>query len=134
MVSFVVPGRPVPAVRMTQRGKYTKAQAKRYMQYKDKVGWAAKRAGIRQLRGKVRIWITIYLAGGLDGDWDNYAKSICDGLNSIAYRDDRDIVDAHVVKVLGVASTDERAEIKIWQIREDTGVSSDDQVQALPQL
>lgn len=116
VVELTVPGRPVPAVRMTQRGKFTKPQAKRYLQYKDKVSWAAKAAGIKPLRGKIKIFIAIYLAGGRDGDWDNYAKSICDGLNGIAYRDDQDIIDARVVKVLGVAEKDERAEIKIWEV------------------
>jgi Holliday junction resolvase RusA-like endonuclease len=32
-------------------------------------------------------------------DWDNIGKIVCDALNSIAYRDDAQIVDASVVKV-----------------------------------
>lgn len=32
-------------------------------------------------------------------DWDNVAKAICDSLNNIVYKDDCQIVDAHVTKV-----------------------------------
>ncbi len=119
MIEFVVPGRPVPKgrPRLGVRGRkayvYTPPVTK---EYEKLVGWVAKAAGIKPLQGKIKIWITIYLASGRDGDWDNYAKSICDGLNGIAFRDDQDIIDARVIKVLGVAREDERAEVKIWQV------------------
>jgi len=32
-------------------------------------------------------------------DWDNVSKSICDSMNGIVYKDDTQIVDAHVTKV-----------------------------------
>ena len=32
-------------------------------------------------------------------DWDNCAKIICDGMNGIIFKDDAQIVDAHVTKV-----------------------------------
>jgi Holliday junction resolvase RusA-like endonuclease len=31
-----------------------------------------------------------------DGDWDNYAKLVCDAANGILWKDDRQIVEAHV--------------------------------------
>lgn len=31
-------------------------------------------------------------------DWDNYAKTVSDALNGVAYKDDGQIVGAHVVK------------------------------------
>lgn len=31
-------------------------------------------------------------------DWDNFAKTACDALNGVAYRDDAQIVDARVIK------------------------------------
>lgn len=118
-IKFTIPGRPVPKgrPRLGVRGRkafvYTPPATR---EYEKLVGWVAKAAGIKPLRGKIKIWITVYLASGRDGDWDNYAKSICDGLNGIAFRDDRDIIDARVIKVLGVAREDERAEVKIWQV------------------
>lgn len=35
-------------------------------------------------------------------DWDNLGKIICDALNGLAWRDDAQVVDAHVVKRYGV--------------------------------
>ena len=32
-------------------------------------------------------------------DWDNVAKSVCDGMNGIVFDDDTQVVDAHVTKV-----------------------------------
>ena len=34
-IEFVVPGRPMPAVRMTRRGKWVKDRAQKYLAYKD---------------------------------------------------------------------------------------------------
>ncbi len=119
MIEFTVPGRPVPAVRMTKKSKFVNKQAKKYLQYKEHVGWTAKKAGVRLLDGKVCIEIVIYLCGGTHGDWDNYAKSICDGLNGIAYNDDRQVMEGRVKKVLGVEKTEERAEVKIWEVGEE---------------
>ncbi|MEA4928399.1 MAG: RusA family crossover junction endodeoxyribonuclease [Candidatus Limiplasma sp.] len=35
-------------------------------------------------------------------DWDNVGKIVCDALNGLAWKDDAQIVDAHVVKRYGV--------------------------------
>lgn len=43
---LIIPGRPVPAVRMTQRSKFNNPQAQRYLAYKDLVSWTG-RAGIK---------------------------------------------------------------------------------------
>lgn len=108
----------MPAVRMTQRGKYKKENAKRYLAYKDQVGWMAKAAGVKILNGDIAIDIKIYLnTHVLDGDWDNYSKSICDALNGIAYIDDRQIMEGHCRKVLGVSKKEERVEIELREIR-----------------
>lgn len=113
---FIVPGRPVPAVRMTRKGKFVKKRAQQYLDYKGKVGWAAKAAGIRPIKGNVCIYITVYLSGGIHGDWDNYGKAICDGLNGIAFEDDRQVIEGRVRKVLGVKKNEERAEIEIREV------------------
>ena len=115
MTKITIPGRPVPAVRMTQRGKYIKGRAQKYLAYKEQVGWCAKVAGVKPTDKKVCIEIRLYISGGIHGDWDNYAKSICDGLNGIAYKDDKQIVSGKVEKVLGVTKAEERAEVIIWE-------------------
>lgn len=104
MISVCVPGRPVPYVRMTQRGKYVKKNAKRYLEYKQSIGWAYIAKKMPKLDGKIEIGITAYLYGkttefGRDGDVDNYLKSAMDGLNGIAYKDDRQVVRAKAEKL-----------------------------------
>ena len=115
MIKFTIPGRPVPAVRMTRKGKYVKRRAQEYLEYKDTVGWSAKAAGVRLTTGRIGIKITVYLSGKTQGDWDNYGKAVCDGLNGIAYIDDRQITEGYVRKVLGVDKKDERVEVEIYE-------------------
>ena len=50
-----------------------------------------------------------------NGDIDNVAKSVLDGLNGIAYDDDTIIYDLHISKYYTLNDSDpERVEIKIW--------------------
>ena len=51
--------------------------------------WSAKKRG-RALRGEFRPRVK--------PDWDNFGKLICDALNSIAWKDDAQIVDGTVRK------------------------------------
>ncbi|GAW29387.1 RusA family crossover junction endodeoxyribonuclease [Carboxydocella sp. ULO1] len=114
---FVVPGRPVPAVRMTQRGKFVKQRAQQYLAYKEAVAWYAVRAGVRRINGPVAVEIIIYLADKKAGDWDNYGKAITDALNKVAYKDDRQIVDGRVIKKT-CTKGEERAVIRLWKTEE----------------
>ena len=82
---------------MTQRGKFVKPAAQRYLAYKERVGWAAREHGIQTpLTGRLylRIWIYVQRRGRTD--WDNWAKALTDSLNHIAYEDDSQIDDARV--------------------------------------
>ena len=77
MIKLTIPGRPVPKGRLQAgvRGRkafvYTPPATR---EYEKLVGWVAKAAGIKPLRGKIGIWITVYLASGRDGDWDSMQK------------------------------------------------------------
>ena len=95
-------GRPVPAARMTRRQVQTRNitdQAKRYLAYKEAVGWAAKAAGIKLIEGNVKVEILLFLHGNNEGDIDNYAKAILDGLNGIAYKDDKQVSELYLKKI-----------------------------------
>jgi Holliday junction resolvase RusA-like endonuclease len=48
------------------------------------------------------------------GDWDNFAKGVCDGLNGAAWRDDRAVVEAHVF--LHVDRIHPRVEIEVAEL------------------
>ena len=115
-MKLVLLGRPIPAVRMTQRGKYVKDRAQKYLAYKDAVGWAAKLEGCTITKDAVAVEVHIYLAGGKEGDADNYAKAICDSLNGIAWEDDRQ-VRRLVVEKHHCTPPEERAEVEIkgWE-------------------
>jgi crossover junction endodeoxyribonuclease RusA len=113
---FTVPGHPVPAVRMTQRGKFIKKQAGRYLAYKNQVGWAAKAAGVKQMTGDVEVIGTAYIYGR-SGDIDNLAKAWLDGLNGIAWIDDRQVKRLIVEKRKVTTKEAERAEIEIREAK-----------------
>jgi len=111
-IEFTVQGRPVPAVRMTQRGKWIKPNAGRYLQYKEQVGWTARPLFKAPLVGPVGIEVDAYIADKRPGDLDNIIKAIQDGLNGIAWLDDRQVIE---IKARRHRGGPERAEVKIWQ-------------------
>jgi len=116
VINIIVPGRPVPAVRMTGRGKYVKQAAQRYLAYKDYVGWKAREAMQKQmpLEGPVSVEIWAYLSGGKrPGDADNIAKAILDGMNCIVYLDDTQVVDLVIHRRQGKP---QRTETKVWPV------------------
>jgi crossover junction endodeoxyribonuclease RusA len=118
VIRLTIPGRPIPAVRMTQKSKYTDRQAHRYLDYKSQIAWIAKGNRVRQIDGPVVAEIYLYLCGGNQGDCDNYAKSLTDALNKIAYKDDRQIKRLVVEKRECGRPAEQRAEVIIepWEV------------------
>lgn len=99
---ITIPGRPIPAVRMTQKTKWNKA-SKRYLTYKDFIGSIAKQLYGTPTCEKVSVNVRVYLSGkttpmGGEGDVDNYAKSALDGCNKIVFVDDRQVMELMVCK------------------------------------
>lgn len=118
-MKITIPGRPVPAVRMTQRSKYKSKQAQRYLNYKDNIGWTAKNAGIRTpIETNVHVMATAVLhLGTRDMDVDNIGKSVLDGLNGVAWIDDRQVTKLTVEKMfLPREGGVERMEIEIKEV------------------
>lgn len=110
---FTIPGRAIPAVRMTQRSKFT-PRAKRYLAYKNQVAWVACSVSKRKPTKKdVGIEMDVYLNGGTQGDIDNYFKSIADALNKVVYEDDR-----QVREIVGrkVEDENERVEVFVYEL------------------
>ena len=113
---ITIPGRPVPAVRMTQKDKW-KDSAKKYLGYKQLIGFVARPYFTLPTKEQVNIRVVVYLSGkgtpmGMDGDVDNYLKSALDGLNKIAFLDDRQVMGAIVDKI-PCQETEQRMEIYI---------------------
>jgi len=53
-----------------------------------------------KFEGAIRIHITAIRSNHRRADWDNIAKAVTDALNKIAWADDNQIVDAHVIKIV----------------------------------
>lgn len=117
---ITIPGRPIPAVRMTGKSKWTNASAMKYLIYKGEIGQWAKCKIKAPSDKKIMVSVVVYLHGkttemGKDGDVDNYLKSALDGLNKIAFTDDRQVINAMVGKV-PCGKDEERMEIVIKEI------------------
>lgn len=95
---FWVPGKPVvkQRPRLSHGHVYTPATTSAYEEF---VGVCAKAAGAVPLDGDVAITIFVFVQSGRHGDIDNYVKAVLDGLNGIAYRDDRQVVQIFAAKV-----------------------------------
>jgi len=122
-IEIIIPGRPVPAARMTQRGKWIKPNAKRYLAFKDMVRWTAwdamKKAGLAPIEGPVAVELKAYINGGRPGDVDNIAKAVFDGLNGVVWYDDRQISEMHVYRY--EKQDEQRTEVKVWSLGEAEG-------------
>jgi len=115
-ISFTVPGRPVPAARMTRRGKWVKRNAARYLAYKQHVGWVARQHFPEPWEGLVGIKVIAYWWGGRPGDLDNILKAVQDGLNGVAYYDDTQVVRIEAERCRGKP---EKTEVTIWREKEE---------------
>lgn len=94
MLEFVIIGKPVPYVRMTQRGKFVRRDAQRYLDSKTAIGLQLVRAmsGRAPLgRRPLMVKLAFCYQGGADHrrDLDNEVKAILDAANGIVYEDDR---------------------------------------------
>lgn len=107
---FTIPGKCVPAVRMTQRSKFADPQAQKYLEYKDTLGKYALDAKVKLRLGDVAITIRAYYNDKRKRDCDNILKSVCDSLNGIAYKDDSQVVVAWVSKL---KDEHERVEVEV---------------------
>ena len=122
---FEVPGRPVPQPRMTQRGVHTPNHPKRkqidaYLAFKDAVGWQAKAAGAAVWDGPVMIEVNVHLRDRMKRRWDisNVLKAVEDGLNGVAWRDDKQLTSATIrLYTAGRLGTDPSERTVVWVSR-----------------
>lgn len=106
-VTFTVIGKPVPKgrPRVNRNGHaYTPA---RTLDWEAQVGWAARAAmkGREPLTGPCRVELIFRGAHG-SADTDNLAKAVLDGMNTIAYLDDKQVRKLHCERAQGAPGVD----------------------------
>jgi Holliday junction resolvase RusA-like endonuclease len=116
--NFTIPGKPMgqPRVRFARMGKFVRTyDPAEATSYKATIIHLAKAAGVTQIVGPVRMFITAIMPrpkrlcrksdkdsqlwAECKPDWDNIGKIVSDALNGVAYADDAQIVSGTVEKV-----------------------------------
>lgn len=102
--TFTVPGPPIAKARprVTRSGNtYTPGTTEAYAQ---KVQLCARTAGVRPLSCEFTVGISFYMPTVRRVDVDNLAKGILDALNGVAWEDDSQVFQLHVLRLLDRAS------------------------------
>ena len=91
MTTFTVPGQPIPK----GRPRFVKGRVytpQKTAIYEAKVAKWAKVAGVKKIeKGDVSIALDVYYKNKSHGDLDNVVKSVMDGLNKVAWADDKQV-------------------------------------------
>lgn len=108
MIQLFIQGDPVPQgrPRFARRGTFvTVYDPPKSKAWKEVVIDQAMKAGIEPLAGPLSISLVFRIKRPKKpvnpypvGDWDNYTKGVKDALNGIAYKDDVQVVEGHVIK------------------------------------
>ena len=102
-VKILIEGEPIPAARPRFSGRRC-YQPKRNVEYRRRIQAAARSAmdGRKPMTGELCAAVKLYrrfkTTTQIFGDVDNHLKAIFDGLNKIAFEDDRQIVSCIVEK------------------------------------
>jgi len=119
-VFFVVPGRPVPACRMTQRSKFYE-RAKRALEYQELVALCARAAHAPAFSGQVRLTCRFFFRDRTHGDLSNLVKAIEDGLQyGGVLRNDRQVIRYGAGTGI-YYGPEERAEVIVEEVRDEVG-------------
>lgn len=111
--TIIIPGRPVPKgrPRLGKNGNvYTPRKTR---EYEELVGWCTKQTMKEPLQGDIAIDIRIYMKGNSWPDIDNVCKALLDGMNKVAYNDDRQVA---ALAIQRLKDKNERVEIELWEI------------------
>lgn len=119
---ILISGEPVPAARPRFGGGHA-YQPKRNAEYRQRIQTAARAAmkGSAPMTGAIEANVKLFRrfkpTARNYGDCDNHAKALFDGMNQIAFEDDRQIVRCVVEKFQDKVNP--RAEVTIKKITDD---------------
>jgi crossover junction endodeoxyribonuclease RusA len=89
-MTFWIEGRPNANHRPRFTGSGVVMDAD-YLTWRNTVGWAARLAQLPEYAGDVELCVIAYTASRNKQDVDNIAKGVLEGLEGIAYKDDRQV-------------------------------------------
>ena len=115
-VDITIPGRPVPAQRMTQKTKWTR-RSRRSLEYQKQIAWEYKVvAKALKLEGPLKLTAKFFFRDKRHGDLSNLIKAVEDGLQyGQAFNNDKQII--RYGEGTGIYYDDEeRAEIIIEEL------------------
>lgn len=103
MPGFEIKINPMGAVRMTQRGKFVKGNAQRYLQYKTLIGLEARKHFNKPIEGPIEVRVVFFVKPPkkmpkgrteptVTPDIDNMIKGVFDALNKVAWNDDAQVI------------------------------------------
>lgn len=111
--SITVLGKPVPKER-PRMFKGRVVTPKKTLDYEKKVANATKEIISNPITTRgISVTIVAYFKNKVHGDADNIAKSILDGMNGVAWTDDRLISELHVYILYVETEKEMRADIEV---------------------
>jgi crossover junction endodeoxyribonuclease RusA len=117
---FVVPGRAIPAARMTQRSKFACARARKSLKYQEFIAWCARAEakGRPPFSGPVELTCRFFFRDGRHGDLSNLIKAVEDGLQfGGVIENDRQVI--RYGPGTGIYySEEERTEVRVRELKE----------------
>jgi Holliday junction resolvase RusA-like endonuclease len=121
-LAFVVPGRAIPAARMTQRSKFACARARKSLEFQEFVAWCARAAAARPaalpFRGPVELTCRFFFRDGRHGDLSNLIKAVEDGLQfGGVIENDRQVIRYGPGTGIYYAE-EERTEVRVRELKE----------------
>lgn len=110
MPGFEIKIAPMGAVRMTQRGKWVKPNAKRYLEYKQIISLEANKHFDEPMLGPIKVEMIFGVKPPqkmpkgrkhpvVKPDLDNMIKGLMDALNKIAWNDDAQVIGIEARKM-----------------------------------
>jgi len=124
--AFTVPGQPFPAERpraMARNGKGGKSFVVFLTPDKTLAAEARVHDAYRAthptapvLAGEVGLGVVFHRHTRVWADVDNLLKTVMDGLNGVAWKDDRQVSELVVRRVMGVPTDDARTEVTVYPL------------------
>lgn len=99
MIRLFIPGDPIPkqSFRYSHTGGYTDP---RVTAWQSSIQYHAEKEGVTLATKPVKVILLFLLKDRRRRDLDNLSKAVLDALNGVAWKDDTQVVDLHILKAV----------------------------------